>query len=124
MREMPSDLAIAHVVREHPKILSLESDPPRDDRGMDVQLVRELDDGYRRRPLPHGARLPDVPRNRGIEGPFVRLGFLQLCPLQVEVLHEDGVLAAVDVPSDVRKLVYDAEPVVIDAVVAQGEWVD
>jgi len=28
MREMPSDLAFAHVVREHAEILSLESDRP------------------------------------------------------------------------------------------------
>src|SRR5882762_8306460 len=41
---MPSDLAFAHVVREHAEILSLESDPPPYDRGMDVQLVRELHD--------------------------------------------------------------------------------
>jgi len=99
------DLAIAHVVREHPKILSLESNPPRDDRGMDVQLVRELHDGHRRRPLPPGARLPNVPRDRGLEDPLVRLGFLHVGGLQVEVVHEDGVLTAVEVPSDMREFV-------------------
>ena len=55
MREMPSDLAITHEVREHPEVFSLEPDPARNNGGMDVQLVRELHDCHRGRPLPHEA---------------------------------------------------------------------
>ena len=55
LREVPPNLSAADIVREHPKILAFESDPAGDNRRMDVQLVCELHDRYRGRPLPYGA---------------------------------------------------------------------
>src|SRR5882724_4720956 len=69
-------------------------------------------------------RLPDLSRNRSVEGPLVGLGFLHVHRLQIQVINEDSVLAALEVPSDMRKLMQEAEPEVVDAIVPERECND
>ena len=98
----------------------------RHDCRMHLQGVREIDDGYCRRLLTHGARLPDGTRNERLFSPLISLNLLRILtrPLdiaQCQVVHERSIAVNVHVPSNVCEFVHKAKPEVVDAVIAQGQ---
>src|SRR5205809_1737444 len=91
---------------------------------MDLQRVREIDDRHRRRLLTRGVCLPDRPGDQRLFGPFIRLNLFRIVmdTLDVskrQIIDELSLTIDVHVTSDVRKLVEETEPKVVEAVVAQ-----
>ena len=117
------DLAGPDQLREEPVVAGLVSDPPGDDGGMDSQDVREVDHAQGRRLHPDHALLPLIARDQRFLRPLVGLGFSYVVAWQVQIVDE-AVGATIKVAADVRQLVQEAAPEVVDAIVAQGETDD
>ena len=86
----------------------------------------QVDDGHRRGDFADSARLPDGVGDEGFLGPGVGLGFLcvgrpRRLGAQRVVVHEDGTPAAVQVAAHMGQLVQQAEPEIVEPVVAQGQ---
>ena len=69
----------------------------------------------------HGAGLPELWGDECVLGQGVGFVFEGVLSGQGEVVDEEFVFVAVEMEADVGQFVHEAEPEVVDAVVAQGE---
>ena len=119
-------MAGADELGQQPVVSELVPHSAGDDRRVNFQLGCESHDGHAGR-VPRGlARVPGRLGYQRLLGEFVRLGLLGtavglLAAAQRVVVHERGVFARVEVPADVRQLVQEAEPEVVDPVVAESQ---
>ena len=92
-----------------------------DDGGVDVGLAGESVDCEYGGSFAHGAGLPELWGDECVLGKRVGFVFEGVLSGQGEVVDEEFVFVAVEMEADVGQFVHEAEPEVVDAVVAQGE---
>ena len=119
--KLPPDLAAADELGEEAVVGSVVADAAGDDGGVDVDLAGEgvgCQDGGS---LADRAVVPELRGDEGVLGQGVGFFFEGVFAGEGEVVDEEFVFVAVEVEADVGELVHEAEPEVVDAVVAQGE---
>ena len=100
------------------------ADAAGDDCGVDVGFAGESVDCEYGGSFAHGAGLPELRGDERVLGQGVGFVFEGILSGQGEVVDEEFVFVAVEMEADVSQLVHEAEPEVVDAVVAQGETDD
>ena len=93
---------------------------------MDVQLVREVQDGLGFGLPLNRACFPNCSRDERLLGPFVGLGLRRVHPrsfhrTERQVVDERITLIAVQVAAHVGQFMQQAEPEIVDAVITQGQ---
>ena len=97
------------------------ADAAGDDGGVDVEFAGEGVDCQDCGSLADRVVVPELWRDEGVLGQGVGLFFEGVFAGEGEVVDEEFVFVAVEVEADVGEFVHEAEPEVVDAVVAQGE---
>ena len=97
------------------------ADAAGDDGGVDVGFAGESVDCEYGGSFAHGAGLPELWGDECVLGQGVSFIFEGVLSGQGEVVDEEVVFVAVEMEADVGQFVHEAEPKVVDAVVAQGE---
>ena len=100
------------------------ADAAGDDGGVDVGFAGESVDCEYGGSFAHGAGLPELWGDECVLGQGVSFVFEGVLSGQGEVVDEEFVFVAVEMEADVGQFVHEAEPKVVDAVVAQGETDD
>lgn len=106
---------------EEAEVGSVVADAAGDDGGVDVEFAGEGVDCQDCGSLADRAVVPEVRGDEGVLGQGVGLFFEGVFAGEGEVVDEEFVFVAVEVEADVGELVHEAEPEVVDAVVAEGE---
>ena len=106
---------------EEAVVASVVADAAGDDGGVDVEFAGEGVGCQDCGSLADRAGLPELWGDEGVLGQGVGFFFEGVFSGQGEVVDEEFVFLAVEMEADVGELVHEAEPEVVDAVVAQGE---
>ena len=114
----------ADELRQQAVVPSVVADAAGDDGGVDVGLAGEGVDCEYGGSFAHGAGLPELWGDECVLGQGVSFVFEGVLSGQGEVVDEEVVFVAVEMEADVGQFVHEAEPEVVDAVVAQGETDD
>ena len=108
-------------LRQQAVVSLIMADAAGDDCGVDVGFAGESVDCEYGGSFAHGAGLPELWGDECVLGQGVGFVFERVPSGQGEVVDEEFVFVAVEMEADVGQFVHEAEPEVVDAVVAQGE---
>ena len=122
--KLSPDFPAADELREEAVVASVVADAAGDDGGVDVGFAGESVDCEYGGSFAHGAGLPELWGDECVLGQGVGFVFEGVLSGQGEVVDEEVVFVAVEMEADVGQFVHEAEPEVVDAVVAQGETDD
>ena len=122
--KLSPDFAAADELRQEAVVAALVADAAGDDGGVDFGFAGEGVDGKYCRPFLHRAVAPEIWGDECVLGQGVGFFFEGILSGQGEVVDEEFVFVAVEMEADVGQFVHEAEPEVVDAVVAQGETDD
>src|SRR5918992_4906589 len=108
------------------KIPFLVSDATGNDGRMNSEPLRKLHDAQRRWVVLYLARIPYVLWNKPILGPFIRFGFSRITSRGVhvaktQIIDECFIFRVAHMATDMSKLVQQAEPEVIEPIIAQRQ---
>ena len=119
--KLSPDFTAADELREEAVVATFVADAAGDDGGVDVGFAGESVDCEYGGSFAHGAGLPELWGDECVLGQGVGFVFEGVLSGQGEVVDEEFVFVAVEMEADVGQFVHEAEPEVVDAVVAQGE---
>ena len=119
--ELPPNLPAPNQLRQQPVVPPLVPHPPGDNRRVNADFLGQVVNSQHRGPSTYRIGFPETRRDQRVPGHTVSLFLKRVPSAQREVVDEEFVLVAVEMEADVGQFMHQAEPEIVDAVVAQRQ---